>query len=140
MYFSEDEQKFARIWIGIGRFLCCASTLFTILTYLVDMNRFSYPERPIIFLSGCYTMVSIAYIAGFLLEDKVVCNEQFENEFRTVVQGTKKEGCTILFMMLYFFSMASSIWWVILALTWFLAAGNEMGVMRLLKRIRNISI
>uniref|UniRef100_A0A673BVN2 Frizzled class receptor 1 n=1 Tax=Sphaeramia orbicularis TaxID=375764 RepID=A0A673BVN2_9TELE len=127
MYFSEEELKFARIWIGIWSVLCCASTLFTVLTYLVDMKRFSYPERPIVFLSGCYTMVSVAYIAGFLLEDKVVCNDRFDNEIRTVVQGTKKEGCTILFMMLYFFSMASSIWWVILALTWFLAAGMKWG-------------
>ncbi|KAM4568400.1 frizzled-1 [Fundulus diaphanus] len=127
MYFSEEELKFARIWIGIWSILCCASTLFTVLTYLVDMKRFSYPERPIVFLSGCYTMVSIAYIAGFLLEDKVVCNDRFDNDMRTVVQGTKKEGCTILFMMLYFFSMASSIWWVILALTWFLAAGMKWG-------------
>ncbi|CDQ86061.1 unnamed protein product [Oncorhynchus mykiss] len=102
MYFSEEELKFARIWIVIW-------------------------SRPIIFLSGCYTMVSIAYIAGFLLEDKVVCNDRFDNDIRTVVQGTKKEGCTILFMMLYFFSMASSIWWVILALTWFLAAGMKWG-------------
>uniref|UniRef100_A0A4W5LZ10 Frizzled class receptor 1 n=1 Tax=Hucho hucho TaxID=62062 RepID=A0A4W5LZ10_9TELE len=127
MYFSEEELKFARVWIVIWSVLCCASTLFTVLTYLVDMKRFSYPERPIIFLSGCYTMVSIAYIAGFLLEDKVVCNDRFDNDIRTVVQGTKKEGCTILFMMLYFFSMASSIWWVILALTWFLAAGMKWG-------------
>nr|XP_023683668.1 frizzled-1-like [Paramormyrops kingsleyae] len=127
MYFNQDELKFARIWIGIWSVLCCASTLFTVLTYLVDMKRFSYPERPIIFLSGCYTMVSVAYIAGFLLEDKVVCNEKFDSNIRTVVQGTKKEGCTILFMMLYFFSMASSIWWVILALTWFLSAGMKWG-------------
>ncbi|KAK6327541.1 hypothetical protein J4Q44_G00031860 [Coregonus suidteri] len=73
------------------------------------MQRFSYPERPIIFLSGCYTMESIVYIAGFLLGDKVVCNNRFDSHVKTVVQGTKKEGCTILFMMLYFFSMASSI-------------------------------
>uniref|UniRef100_G3PMA2 Frizzled class receptor 1 n=1 Tax=Gasterosteus aculeatus aculeatus TaxID=481459 RepID=G3PMA2_GASAC len=127
MYFSEEELRFSRIWIGIWSVLCCASTLFTVLTYLVDMKRFSYPERPIVFLSGCYTMVSVAYMAGFLLEDKVVCNDLFDNDMRTVVQGTKKEGCTILFMMLYFFSMASSIWWVILALTWFLAAGMKWG-------------
>uniref|UniRef100_A0A8C7X5B8 Frizzled class receptor 1 n=1 Tax=Oryzias sinensis TaxID=183150 RepID=A0A8C7X5B8_9TELE len=127
MYFSQEELKFSRIWIGIWSVLCCASTLFTVLTYLVDMKRFSYPERPIVFLSGCYTMVSVAYIAGFLLEERVVCNDRFDNDMRTVVQGTKKEGCTILFMMLYFFSMASSIWWVILALTWFLAAGMKWG-------------
>uniref|UniRef100_A0A1A7ZC43 Frizzled homolog 1 n=1 Tax=Nothobranchius furzeri TaxID=105023 RepID=A0A1A7ZC43_NOTFU len=127
MYFREEELRFARIWIGIWSVLCCASTLFTVLTYLVDMKRFSYPERPIVFLSGCYTMVSIAYITGFLLEDKVVCNDSFDTEIRTVVQGTKKEGCTILFMMLYFFSMASSIWWVILCLSWFLSAGMKWG-------------
>ncbi|XP_018124644.1 frizzled-1-like [Xenopus laevis] len=128
MYFAPEELKFARIWIGIWSVLCCASTLFTVLTYLVDMKRFSYPERPIIFLSGCYTMVAIAYIAGFLLEDKAVCNERFaEDGYKTVAQGTKKEGCTFLFMMHYFFSMASSIWWVILSLTWFLAAGMKWG-------------
>ncbi|XP_075067945.1 frizzled-1 [Mixophyes fleayi] len=128
MYFAPEELRFSRIWIGIWSVLCCASTLFTVLTYLVDMKRFSYPERPIIFLSGCYTMVAIAYIAGFLLEDKVVCNESFsEDGYKTVAQGTKKEGCTFLFMMLYFFSMASSIWWVILSLTWFLAAGMKWG-------------
>jgi len=32
-----------------------------------------------------------------------------------------------MFMMLYFFSMASSIWWVILTLTWFLSAGLKWG-------------
>uniref|UniRef100_H3BEE0 Frizzled class receptor 2 n=2 Tax=Latimeria chalumnae TaxID=7897 RepID=H3BEE0_LATCH len=128
MFFNQDEIKFARIWILIWSVLCCASTFFTVTTYLVDMQRFRYPERPIIFLSGCYTMVSVAYIAGFILDDKVVCNESFsEGGYKTVVQGTKKEGCTILFMMLYFFSMASSIWWVILSLTWFLAAGMKWG-------------
>ncbi|XP_019363515.1 PREDICTED: frizzled-1 [Gavialis gangeticus] len=128
MYFGPEELRFARTWIGIWSVLCCASTLFTVLTYLVDMKRFSYPERPIIFLSGCYTAVAVAYIAGFLLEERVVCNERFaEDGSRTVAQGTKREGCTILFMMLYFFGMASSIWWVILSLTWFLAAGMKWG-------------
>lgn len=128
MFFSDKEIHFSRIWILVWSVLCCASTLFTVTTYLVDMQRFRYPERPIIFLSGCYTMVSIAYIAGYFLGDRVVCNESFNPDgYKTIVQGTKKEGCTILFMMLYFFSMASSIWWVILSLTWFLAAGMKWG-------------
>ncbi|EPY77234.1 frizzled-7 isoform 1 [Camelus ferus] len=128
MYFKEEERRFARLWVGVWSVLCCASTLFTVLTYLVDMRRFSYPERPIIFLSGCYFMVAVAHVAGFLLEDRAVCVERFSDDgYRTVAQGTKKEGCTILFMVLYFFGMASSIWWVILSLTWFLAAGMKWG-------------
>ncbi len=70
MYFREEEVKFGRLWVGIWSILCCVSTLFTVLTYLVDMRRFRYPERPIIFLSGCYFMVAVAYAAGFSLKTK----------------------------------------------------------------------
>ncbi|KAK7939942.1 hypothetical protein WMY93_003268 [Mugilogobius chulae] len=42
---------------------------------------------------GCYTMVSIAYIAGYFLGDSVVCNGAFfPDSYKTLVQGTKKEG------------------------------------------------
>ncbi|GFS02812.1 frizzled-7 [Elysia marginata] len=136
LFFDKDKRKFARYWIGIWSCVCLASTLFTVLTFLIDMSRFRYPERPIIFLSGCYFMVALAYVVGFAKGDEISCAGQFEPEDgsfpisvmpRLVTQGTKKEGCTVLFMMLYFFSMASSIWWVILTLTWFLAAGMKWG-------------
>uniref|UniRef100_G3NV22 Frizzled class receptor 7b n=1 Tax=Gasterosteus aculeatus TaxID=69293 RepID=G3NV22_GASAC len=81
-----------------------------------------------LWVAGCYFMVAVAYAAGFFLEDKVACVDKYrEDSYRTVAQGTKKEGCTILFMVLYFFGMASSIWWVILSLTWFLSAGMKWG-------------
>lgn len=137
LFFDSGEINFAKWWIGIWSCICLASTLFTVLTFLIDMQRFRYPERPIIFLSGCYAMVALAYVIGFVLREKISCTDPFEPHKKSsvtpqqmqpvVTQGTKKEGCTILFMMLYFFSMASSIWWVILTLTWFLAAGMKWG-------------
>ncbi|KAK6166580.1 hypothetical protein SNE40_023236 [Patella caerulea] len=136
MFFKSEKREFARWWIGVWSCICLASTLFTVLTFLIDMQRFRYPERPIIFLSGCYFMVAMAYVVGFALREEVGCMEPFEppndkimkeSMVPIITQGTKKEGCTILFMMLYFFSMASSIWWVILTLTWFLAAGMKWG-------------
>ncbi|XP_074647459.1 frizzled-2-like [Tubulanus polymorphus] len=135
MFFSDPSLKFfAWLWIGVWSILCVLSTLFTVLTFLIDMGRFRYPERPIIFLSGCYCIVAIAYIVGFIIRDSVSCRDfptaganSTANLPKIIVQGTKEEGCTILFMMLYFFSMASSIWWVILTLTWFLAAGMKWG-------------
>jgi frizzled protein 1/7 len=138
MFFDTKQREFARWWIGIWSCVCLASTLFTVMTFMIDMQRFRYPERPIIFLSGCYFMVALAYLVGFALREKISCNDKFDpsptmpnfskdDMMQVVTQGTKKEGCTILFMMLYFFSMASSIWWVILTLTWFLAAGMKWG-------------
>ena len=35
--------------------------------------------------------------------------------------------CTLFFMVLYFFTMAGSVWWVILTITWFLAAVPKWG-------------
>lgn len=128
MYFDEEELQFGRLWVAIWSVLCCVSTLFTLLTYLVDKRRFEYPERPMIFLSGCSFMVAAAYVTGFLLEDKAVCVDKFtEASYRVVAQGSRNEGCTILFTVLYFFSMAGSIWWVILSLAWFLSAGMKWG-------------
>ncbi|XP_065347536.1 frizzled-7-B [Cloeon dipterum] len=135
MFFTTQQKQFARIWIGVWSTLCLFSCLFTVLTFLFDTNRFRYPERPIIFLSGCYLAVSAAYVAGFLMGDQIACRDPFPppanmpniKMVSTVTQGTKHEACTIVFMVLYFFSMASSIWWVVLTLTWYLAAGLKWG-------------
>lgn len=134
---SIKKRNFAKIWIFVWSLLCSISTLFTSLTFVIDRARFKYPERPIIFLSACYFMVSICYVVGFFLKDKAVCSGPFRNKLEEIdeiqlslpliTQGTKLAGCSILFMVIYFFSMASCIWWVVLAFTWFLAAGLKWG-------------
>lgn len=131
MFFTENERKFSKVWVGTWALLCSASCLFTVCTFLIDPDRFRYPERPIIFLSVCYLMVALAYVVGFSAGDSISCREPFPSQgiqtVSTITQGTKYELCTMLFMVLYFFSMASSIWWVVLTLTWFLAAGLKWG-------------
>jgi hypothetical protein len=128
--FTGKEVTFARSWVLIWSSICFISTLFTILTFLIETSRFRYPERPIIFLSGCYLVVALAYLIGSSSQDSIVCqtlkNAQME-ERSYLVQGVEHVPCTLLFMMLYFFGMSSSIWWVVLTLTWFLAAGLKWG-------------
>lgn len=134
---SLRKRKFARSWIFIWSILCFISTLFTVLTFILDRERFKYPERPIIFLSSCYLAVSFCYVIGYFLKEKAVCSGPFKNTLKDIgqdqlsleliTQGTKKSECTILFMIIYFFSMASNIWWVILTFTWFLSAKLKWG-------------
>ena len=134
---TTKEQKFASIWIGSWAFVCLASSLFTVLTFAIDRERFKYPERPIIFLSGCYVAIALVYIIGFFMDDDIACKpppDHIEgqpkiNKEWILVQGSKKESpaCIALFMLLYYFRMASSIWWVLLSFTWFLAAGLKWG-------------
>ncbi|KAG5345123.1 FZD7B protein, partial [Acromyrmex charruanus] len=134
MFFTERQRRFSRIWVGTWASICAASCFFTFLTFLIDTDRFRYPERPIIFLSVCYLMVALVYVIGWAAGNSISCREPFPSPpsirlqmASTITQGTKHELCTVLFMILYFFGMASSIWWVILTLTWFLAAGLKWG-------------
>ncbi|XP_067097343.1 frizzled-3a [Osmerus mordax] len=129
MYFQREELAFARYFIGVVSIVCLSATLFTFLTFLIDVSRFRYPERPIIFYAVCYMMVSLVFFLGFLLEDRVSCNAAIPGRFRasTVTQGSHNKACTLLFMVLYFFTMAGSVWWVILTITWFLAAVPKWG-------------
>ncbi|XP_063672331.1 frizzled-3 isoform X2 [Pan troglodytes] len=129
MYFRREELSFARYFIGLISIICLSATLFTFLTFLIDVTRFRYPERPIIFYAVCYMMVSLIFFIGFLLEDRVACNASIPAQYKasTVTQGSHNKACTMLFMILYFFTMAGSVWWVILTITWFLAAVPKWG-------------
>ena len=146
VYFSALERNIlAPIFILLFAILCVLFTLFTVATFLIDRRRFHYPERPIIFLSFCYLVVSIIYIVGAI--SKLVgnksqafsCsdvnfqpNERISSSF--VMQRLpnsestyKSASCVILFVVVYFFHMASGMWWIILTLTWFLAAALKWG-------------
>ncbi|XP_025043515.2 frizzled-5 [Pelodiscus sinensis] len=124
-YFTQDEKTFASFWIGLWSILCFLSTAATVATFLIDMERFRYPERPIIFLSACYLFVSLGYIVRLVAgHASVACNQEHRHVH---YETTGPALCTAVFLLLYFFGMASSIWWVILSLTWFLAAGMKWG-------------
>ncbi|XP_071253058.1 frizzled-6-like isoform X1 [Salvelinus alpinus] len=126
MYFKPHEIEFAKTFIGVCSIVCLCATLFTFLTFLIDVKRFRYPERPIIFYAVCYSFVSLIYFIGFLLGNNASCNKAVHPAaMDTVVLGSQSKGCTLLFMLLYFFSLAGIVWWVILTITWFLAAGPK---------------
>ncbi|KAK5642325.1 hypothetical protein RI129_008492 [Pyrocoelia pectoralis] len=122
-FFKPDEKEFATVWITLWSSLCAASTLMTLTTFLIETERFKYPERPIVFLSACYFLVSMGYLVRVGLGHKeVACDDQI---IRYSSTGTN--ACTLVFLLVYYFGMASSIWWVVLSFTWFLAAGLKWG-------------
>ncbi|TRY54315.1 hypothetical protein DNTS_021293 [Danionella cerebrum] len=127
VYWSKQDKDFAFIWMAVLSTLCFVSTAFTVLTFLFDPQRFQYPERPIIFLSMCYNVYSVAFIVRSVAgAENIACNWENENLY-IIQEGLESTGCTVVFLILYYFGMASSIWWVILTLTWFLAAGRKWG-------------
>ncbi|XP_038654234.1 frizzled-8a [Scyliorhinus canicula] len=130
-YFTADERSFTAFWIGLWSVLCFLSTLATVATFLIDVGRFPYPERPIVFLAACYLFVSAGYLVRLAAgHERVACTRTplaAAQAQHVHYQTTGPALCTLVFLLVYFFGMASSLWWVILSLTWFLAAAMKWG-------------
>nr|AID23639.1 frizzled-7 [Hofstenia miamia] len=119
-HLSSSEESFMSMWLALWSFLCSASTLLVFLTFLIDTARFPYPERPIIFLSVCYFMVAAGFLTRGIFGHKIACSTDHPEMVRYEAGSVL---CTVVFVLVYYFGMAAALWWVILSLTWFLAAG-----------------
>ena len=132
LFFTQSEQTFTYYWLIMWSVLCLASCLITGLTYLIQSSRFKYPEKPIIYLNICYLFVSAGYLVRFgvgreksscELDGSIKYSTSFNNSLLNVNQSSSSFACTLTFILVYYFGMASSVWWVIISFTWFLAAG-----------------
>ncbi|XP_013791589.1 frizzled-4-like [Limulus polyphemus] len=133
--FTHDNKNFTDIWVAVWASGCFLSTLFTVLTFLADTSKSRYPERAILYLSAAYNVYSIAYITPLVIHrDEIACHVDSQHGVSILIQeGLNNIHCTINFMLLYFFSMAGAVWWLILTVTWFLAAKlrwNHEAIMR----------
>lgn len=128
VFFRQEDKRFAEIWTIVWASFCCLSTVMTFLTFVIDTSRFKYPERPIIFLSMCYAIYSMAFVIRAITGPNAIsCDKTRDGTEFLIQEGLESTWCIIVFLILYFFGMASSLWWVILTVTWFLAAGRKWG-------------
>uniref|UniRef100_A0AAF5PT19 Frizzled/Smoothened family membrane region containing protein n=1 Tax=Wuchereria bancrofti TaxID=6293 RepID=A0AAF5PT19_WUCBA len=118
---SLKDQKFLTAWITTWSGTCFILSAFTVLTFLIEMERFQYPERPIFLLAFCQLMVSIGFIIRIIYgHEYIACDT-------TTIKANDQQMnlCQLIFLLIYFFGMAGSVWWVILSLTWVLAAASK---------------
>ncbi|KAF7993849.1 hypothetical protein HCN44_011118 [Aphidius gifuensis] len=126
-YYRGDDKKFAVRWMTGWAWLCFLSTLFTLLTFLVEPSRFRYPERPIVFLALSYNLLSCLYIVrGFVGPEVFSCASQYDgSSYVPIENGLQSMPCTFWWIFKYYLSLSSSIWWSILCGCWLLSARNE---------------
>lgn len=134
MFFNEDDVGALRTWTGVMAIFALLPCLFAVITFLLDSQRFPYPQMAIIHMSICYMVFLILHIISFVSGDSLACGAPFESEQpnlepeRLIRQGTIEDWrCSVVGMALYFFKMASALWWVMLTVAWFLNAGLKWG-------------
>ena len=124
--FTSESKNFADLWMTIWSIVCFISTGVAVFTFLVDTQRFRYPERAIVMLALCYSLYSIGFIVRIIFgREAVACTSNGDSESYITQNAFGNPVCAFVFLFLYFFGMAANIWWVILALTWYLAAGMK---------------
>lgn len=60
-YFDPDEEKEHKLEAVLTflTVLCLLSSIFTVLGFLVTVEKYNYPERPILYFGICYVMVGL---------------------------------------------------------------------------------
>ncbi|OQV23182.1 Frizzled-7 [Hypsibius exemplaris] len=137
-FFNDDDIKLSRNLVGFSAFFLTALALFTLLSFLVDRQRFEYPERPLIYLALCSFVVCLVYVVGYFLGDRVACSPvkvsstehapsdgKHRESITLITQGNDQPLCTLLAVTLYLFTLSGAIWWVNLTVSWYLAAGRK---------------
>ncbi|CAI4222984.1 unnamed protein product [Auanema sp. JU1783] len=119
---TEKNKPFLTSWMGVWSITCFILSAFTFLTFLIETDRFQYPERPIFMLAFCQMMVAVGFIIRIFVGHEQIACDQYR--IRGVEDGNSSV-CLLVFLLTYFFGMAASVWWVVLSLTWVLAAASK---------------
>ncbi|KAI6182309.1 hypothetical protein M3Y97_00366000 [Aphelenchoides bicaudatus] len=120
--FTTEKLQVAEGWILTGSSLNIAITGFTFLTFLIDRQRFVFPERAIFYVALCSMISSVPYLArSFLTYEQMVCDRLPTGRQFLVHAGLDNTTCVLSFLFNYYFSMASAVWWLTLTLTWYLS-------------------
>lgn len=128
VYLNKPSARLVGLITGVLAITCFISTVFTCFTFLIDTKRFQYPARPIIIIAFCQLVVATCYLVGYLSHNRIACNEPAEpllpniKMIRTTTMGNKKGSCTLQFMALYFFQMATVLWWLMMTISWYMIA------------------
>jgi frizzled protein 1/7 len=78
---------FSRYWVGSWSVISLACCTFTLLSFLIDVSRFAYPERPIIYLGACFAMIAVALVVGFAVGDDIACDDEAGREVTYLLLG-----------------------------------------------------
>lgn len=125
--FDKEKKEFARFWMLLWATINLGITTFTVLTFLIDRQRFRFPERSIFYLSACYMLFSLPWLSRAFFEyERTACHQSLSSGTPYLVVGTlDNTQCVISFILTYYFSIASSLWWLMLTFTWYLSAARK---------------
>ncbi|XP_018015498.1 uncharacterized protein LOC108672364 [Hyalella azteca] len=147
--FSAQDKEFASVWMAIWSVVCFGITVFTLVTFLLSRTRYSflessaftYPDRCILHMVGCYCMVAAGYLMRLGLGPSYTsCSAtssteiaNFSANYASKEKAVLDVSCVLVFLLLYYFTNAAAMWFAILCGCWLGGVLRNWGHARLLR-------
>eukprot|EP00095_Tigriopus_kingsejongensis_P006795 maker-scaffold1064_size65302-snap-gene-0.20 protein:Tk06795 transcript:maker-scaffold1064_size65302-snap-gene-0.20-mRNA-1 annotation:"Frizzled-4" len=112
--------------------------LFTLISFLLDADRYQYPERSIIFITFSALGYNFGYASRLVFGREATSCLPSDTPASTLlltVEGHRNSHCFTVFLFLNFFSCAITSWWLVTTLTWFLTTTLRMPAKQLYRYV-----
>jgi hypothetical protein len=146
-FYSSHQKKIIETCILVFSVLCFIFTLFSLITFWTESTRFKFPERPVLFLTLCYNLLSICYLGKIFYQkssvspyssatlDDVDFMERNLGNGIASIRNTADTGnqflcsvnsqCLAYFIIINYLILSASFWWLIFGLCWWLSTSKQ---------------
>ncbi|XP_055710869.1 frizzled-3 [Phlebotomus papatasi] len=120
--FTARQKKAAETWILVLAAICFLFTLFSLVTFWTETTRFGFPERPVLFLTLCYNLLSICYLERIVFHNRGL--EIFDGESGSGVCEVNPP-CLASYITTSYLTLSAASWWLIFGLCWYLSTEKQ---------------
>ena len=134
-FYTTHQKKVIETCILVFSVVCFIFTLFSLITFWTESTRFKFPERPVLFLTLCYNLLSICYLLKIFYQKSTTIPPLDEmNEFngisiKTVDLGVNQcninSQCLAYFIIINYLMISASFWWLVFGLCWWLSTAKQ---------------
>ncbi|CAD5208202.1 unnamed protein product [Bursaphelenchus xylophilus] len=124
--FSQEKSEMAEHWLLTGALVNVIVTAFTFLTFMIDRDRFRFPERSVFYIALCSLTSSLPYLSRyFLTYEQTGCDRMPTGRLFLVHEGLDNTVCVLSFLFNYYFGMAGCVWWLMSTFIWYLSTARK---------------
>jgi frizzled len=135
-FYTTHQKKVIETCILVFSVLCFIFTLFSLITFWTESTRFKFPERPVLFLTLCYNLLSIAYLLKIFYQKSTTLPPADElTEFNGISavktsdvganQCTINSQCLAYFIIINYLTISAAFWWLVFGLCWWLSTSKQ---------------
>ncbi|XP_034947663.1 protein smoothened [Chelonus insularis] len=117
--YTPEQQNQIHSFIFWGAVISGVFNLFTVITFLIDWRSANkYPALVIFYINCCFLISCIGWLAQFTSgnRESIVCRK--DGTLRMNEPSGGSLSCVVVFVLIYYSSMAATVWFVILTYAW----------------------